>query len=55
MSLMIVPNGPEAIAGSIFNRLKVKGIKVPIAAATVIATNIEMPTTNPKNGVFSKK
>ena len=46
--MLVVTNGPVAIAGSISSFLSIKGIIVPTVAATIIDAHILSPTTNPK-------
>ena len=46
--MLVVTNGPVAIAGSISSFLSIKGIIVPTVAATIIDAQILSPTTNPK-------
>ena len=46
--MLVVTNGPVAIAGSISSFLSIKGIIVPTVAATIIEAHILSPTTNPK-------
>ena len=49
-SLIMVANGPEAIAGSKFIFLKIKGNPVEIRTADMMLRNMEIPTINPKIG-----
>ena len=46
--MLVVTNGPVAIAGSISSFLSINGIIVPTVAATIIEAHILSPTTNPK-------
>ena len=53
--MLVVTNGPVAIAGSISSFLSINGIIVPTVAATTIDAKILSPTTNPKLfGAFVK-
>ena len=49
-SLIMVANGPEAIAGSKLIFVKIKGNPVEIRTADIILRNIEIPTIKPKIG-----
>ena len=49
-SLIMVANGPEAIAGSKLIFLKTNGNPVEIRTADIILRNIEIPTIKPKIG-----
>lgn len=49
-SLIMVANGPEAIAGSKLIFLKIKGNPVEIRTAEITLRNIEIPTITPKIG-----
>ena len=46
--MLVVTNGPVAIAGSISSFLSINGIIVPTVAAITIDAQILSPTTNPK-------
>lgn len=48
ISFNVVISGPEATAGSILNRYKIKGIIVPAKVPIIRVRNSEQPTTNPK-------
>src|SRR3972149_6902671 len=49
-SLIIVAKGPDAIAGSTFTFLKMKGKPVEIRTAAIMLRNIDNPTIKPKIG-----
>ncbi len=50
MSVTVVNNGPEAMAGSTLNRFKTKGIIPPIETATIVFKPSATPTTRPRIG-----
>ena len=45
--MLVVTNGPVAMAGSISSFLSIKGMIVPTVAAIIIDEHILSPTTNP--------
>ena len=47
ISFNVVMKGPEAIAGSKFNLLMIKGTTDPITADTLSVSKIEIPTITP--------
>lgn len=47
MSLIVVMNGPDAIAGSNFNLLMSNGKTAPITAEMLKVNIIEIPTIRP--------
>ena len=47
MSIVVVTNGPVAIAGSTSNFLSSKGTIVPMEVAMIIEEQILKPTTSP--------
>ena len=49
ISFKVVIKGPDATAGSIFNRSIIIGMTEPDNVATVSVAIIEIPTRNPKN------
>ena len=51
MSMLVVTNGPVAIAGSIFNLLKRSGMSDPINDEIIIEDKMLSATTNPSMGV----
>ena len=53
--MLVVTKGPVAIAGSISNFLKIKGVNVPTPVAITIDEQILRPTTTPIIGSGSKK
>ena len=53
--MLVVTKGPVAIAGSISNFLKTKGVNVPTPVAIIIDEQILNPTTIPITGSVSKK
>src|SRR4030065_2080359 len=54
-SLIIVAKGPETIAGSILNFMKMKGKPVEIRTAATMLRNIDNPTIKPKIGSCQPK
>ena len=48
ISMLVVTNGPVAIAGSISSFLSIKGENVPTPVASTIDTQILKPTTIPR-------
>ena len=50
ISLIIVAKGPDAIAGSMFNFMKMNGKPVEIRTAATMLRNIDNPTIEPKTG-----
>ena len=53
--MLVVTNGPVAIAGSISNFLKNKGVNVPTPVAIIIDEHMLKPTTTPIIGLVSIK
>ena len=53
--MLVVTKGPVAIAGSMSNFLKTKGVKVPTPVAIIIDEQILKPTTTPIIGSVFKK
>ena len=51
--MLVVTNGPVAIAGSMSNFLSIRGVKEPTAVARSIEQQILKPTTTPSNGSVS--
>ena len=53
ISMLVVTNGPVAIAGSISSFLSIKGENVPTPVASTIDAQILKPTTRPITGSVS--
>ena len=53
--MLVVTNGPVAIAGSISSFLKAKGVNVPTPVAIIIDEHMLKPTTTPIIGLVSIK